>query len=45
MAAVLYLIAAILIAVGSFGPPVRPNLCWLGVAVAVFAYGALGVFQ
>lgn len=41
MAAVLFLIAAILMALGAFPLAVRVDLWKLGTAVAVFAFGAL----
>lgn len=45
MAAVLFLVAAVLMGVGSFVPAVGPVDLWkLGTAVAVFAFGALAVF-
>lgn len=44
MAAVLFLIAAILMALGAFPLGVRVDLWRLGTAVAVFAFGALAVF-
>lgn len=44
MAAVLFLVAAILMGIGSFVPAVGPVDLWkLGGALAVFAFGALPV--
>ena len=44
MAAVLFLIAAILMCLGAFPLPSRVDLWRLGWAVAVFAFGALALF-